>query len=160
MEKKSKPKKEKNPMKTEGFGWRVSVSIVSFIVLLVFLVLWFFFQADAYTIYQNIAIVVAAILLFCGVMGGVWAPWGMKHAEDFECCEEGTERKTKNVKCKVKEGVQCNGTGGFFYFLGFLGAVVYYIGTAPSFWDAFLGFFKAIVWPAFLVHGLLLFMGA
>lgn len=55
--------------------------------------------------------------------------------------------------------VHCHGAGGF-YFLGFIGALVYYVTTAPSFWDAFLGFFKAIFWPAFLVHGVLLFIGA
>ena len=66
----------------------------------------------------------------------------------------------EKVKCKIKEGIQCNGTGGCFYFLGFLGALIYYITTAPSFWDAFLGFFKALLWPAFLIYGLLLFIGA
>jgi hypothetical protein len=64
------------------------------------------------------------------------------------------------IKCKIKESVQCNGTGGCAYFLGFLGALIYYVTTAPSFWDAVIGFFKAIVWPAFLVYGLLLFIGA
>ncbi|MDF2460789.1 MAG: hypothetical protein K0S68_192 [Candidatus Saccharibacteria bacterium] len=44
---------------------------------------------------------------------------------------------------------------GGSYFLGFLGAVVYFIQTATSFWDGLLGFFKAIVWPAFLTYGLL-----
>ena len=52
------------------------------------------------------------------------------------------------------------GTGGCAYFLGFLGAAIYYITTAPSVWDAIIGFFKAIVWPAFLVYGVLLFIGA
>ena len=66
-----------------------------------------------------------------------------------------TRRKsnTYNIKCTVKEGVKCNGSGGCFYFLGFLGALIYYITTAPTFWDAVIGFIKAIFWPAFLVHG-------
>jgi len=64
----------------------------------------------------------------------------------------------KDIKCKVQD---CgNGCGGAFYFLGFIGALVYYLSTAPTFWDGFLGFFKAIFWPAFLVHGLLIFLGA
>ena len=66
----------------------------------------------------------------------------------------------KKLKCTIKEGVKCNGTGGCAYFLGFIGALVYYVTTAPSLWDAVLGFFKALVWPAFLVYGLLLFIGA
>jgi hypothetical protein len=37
------------------------------------------------------------------------------------------------------------------YGLGFIGAAVYYILQATSFWMGVLGFLKAIVWPAFLV---------
>jgi hypothetical protein len=42
-------------------------------------------------------------------------------------------------------------TGGF-YFLGFIGAAVYFIGQANDFWDGVVGFLKALVWPAFLVY--------
>lgn len=38
------------------------------------------------------------------------------------------------------------------YGLGFIGALVYYIGSATTFWMGVLGFFKAIVWPALLVY--------
>jgi len=38
------------------------------------------------------------------------------------------------------------------YFVGFIGAAVYFIGHAQNFWDGVLGFLKAIVWPAFLVY--------
>lgn len=41
--------------------------------------------------------------------------------------------------------------GGGFYFLGFLGAVIYYLGAGQG----FVGFLKAIVWPVFLVMKLL-----
>lgn len=51
------------------------------------------------------------------------------------------------------------GCGGAFYGLGFVGAAVYYISTAVGFWAGVLGILKAIVWPAFLVHGLLKFLG-
>ena len=44
---------------------------------------------------------------------------------------------------------------GFAYFLGFIGAVVYYIQQAASFGDGLLGVLKALVWPAFLVYHLL-----
>ena len=60
---------------------------------------------------------------------------------------------TYNIKCTVKEGVKCNGSGGCFYFLGFLGALVYFITTATNFWDVVVGFLKSLVWPAFLVYG-------
>ena len=50
--------------------------------------------------------------------------------------------------------------GGGIYFLGFLGAVIYYIQQASSFWMGVLGILKAIVWPAFLVYELLKFLVA
>ncbi len=49
--------------------------------------------------------------------------------------------------------------GGAVYGLGFIGAAVYYISTAASFWAGVLGFLKAIVWPAFLVFELLKSLG-
>jgi len=48
--------------------------------------------------------------------------------------------------------------GEAVYGLGLIGAVIYYISSATSFWMGVLGFFKAIVWPAFLVYELLKFL--
>ena len=53
----------------------------------------------------------------------------------------------------------CSSTG-CVYGLGFLGAVIYYVSTAPSFWAGVLGILKALVWPAFLVYEVLKFLGA
>lgn len=47
------------------------------------------------------------------------------------------------------------GAGGAVYGLGLIGALVYFIQTAHSFWDGVYGVFQALVWPAFLVWGLL-----
>ena len=44
------------------------------------------------------------------------------------------------------------------YGLGFIGAVIYYVSTATTFWMGVLGILKAIVWPAFLVYELLKFL--
>lgn len=63
------------------------------------------------------------------------------------------KNKTYNIKCTVSDNVKCKGSGGAFYFLGFIAALVYYISTATTFWGAVVGFLKAIVWPAFLVYG-------
>ncbi len=51
-----------------------------------------------------------------------------------------------------------SGAGG--YGLGIIGAAVYYIGAADTFWMGVVGFLKALVWPAFLVYELLKFLGA
>lgn len=44
-----------------------------------------------------------------------------------------------------------NNAGGAVYGLGLIGAAVYYIMHATSFWMGVLGVLKAIVWPAFFV---------
>jgi len=49
--------------------------------------------------------------------------------------------------------------GGAIYGLGLIGAAIYYISNATGFWSGVLGFLKAIVWPGFLVYGLLKFLG-
>ncbi|MDX9928784.1 MAG: hypothetical protein RBS37_02920 [Bacteroidales bacterium] len=51
----------------------------------------------------------------------------------------------------MKKEVQNSGAAGAVYGLGLIGAAVYFISTATSFWMGVLGFLKAIVWPAFLV---------
>jgi len=58
-----------------------------------------------------------------------------------------------------KHDVQ-SGSIGAMYGLGFIGAAVYYISQATSFWSGIVGFLKAIVWPGFLVFELLKFLGA
>ena len=45
-----------------------------------------------------------------------------------------------------------NAAGGAVYGLGLIGAAIYFISTATSFWIGVLGFLKAIVWPVFLVY--------
>ncbi len=49
---------------------------------------------------------------------------------------------------------------GLFYFLGFLGSAIYFIGVATGFWEGVLGVLKSLVWPAFLVYEALAALGA
>jgi len=58
----------------------------------------------------------------------------------------------KEVEMKCKTSVGCGPCGGAVYGLGFVGAAIYFIGKAATFWAGVLGFLKAIVWPAFLVY--------
>ena len=48
--------------------------------------------------------------------------------------------------------------GDAVYGLGLIGAIVYYVGHATSFLAGVVGFLKALVWPAFLVYHLLVFL--
>jgi hypothetical protein len=49
----------------------------------------------------------------------------------------------------------CGIMGGSVYGVGFIGAAVYYLQHADSFWMGVLGILKACVWPAMLVYRLL-----
>lgn len=64
-------------------------------------------------------------------------------------CEKG------EGKCKGKGGGFC---GGGIYGLGFIGALVYFIQHATTFWVGVLGFFKAVFWPATIIYKLLDFL--
>jgi len=46
------------------------------------------------------------------------------------------------------------------YGLGIVGAAIYYISQATTFWLGVLGILKALVWPAFLVYQALKVLGA
>jgi len=78
------PKEGKEIMKTAGFSSRVGVSIIIPLALMIFLIIWFFFYANDFDIYQNIAIFIVSILVMIGIMAAIWAPSGMKHEKDFK----------------------------------------------------------------------------
>ncbi|MGC9309773.1 MAG: hypothetical protein ACP5D2_03720 [Candidatus Nanoarchaeia archaeon] len=69
-----------------------------------------------------------------------------------------TKKSKKSDKCKNGFAATCH--CGSIYGVGFIGALVYYLSTATSFWTGFLGILKSFVWPAFLVFELLKFLGA
>ena len=50
------------------------------------------------------------------------------------------------------------GTSGAIYGFGFIGAVIYFIQHADSFWFGVLGVLKAIIWPLLLVYKSLEFL--
>lgn len=50
------------------------------------------------------------------------------------------------------------GFGGGVYGLGFIGAAIFFIKGAATFWAGVIGFGKALVWPAFLVYELFKFL--
>jgi len=52
----------------------------------------------------------------------------------------------------MSKDVGSNPQSGAVYGLGFIGAAIYFISQATTFWMGVLGFLKALVWPAFLVY--------
>jgi hypothetical protein len=59
-----------------------------------------------------------------------------------------------------KQHVANNGGMGFAYFLGIIGAAVYFVGQAHGFGEVIVALLKALVWPGFLVYELLSFINA
>ncbi|MBC7869039.1 hypothetical protein H7X69_02585 [Candidatus Saccharibacteria bacterium] len=60
----------------------------------------------------------------------------------------------KNCKCHSNR----SSSGNAVYGLGVIGAAVFFIGKATSFWLVLLGLLKAVVWPAYLVYELFKFL--
>jgi len=50
------------------------------------------------------------------------------------------------------------GEGNMIYFLGFIGAAVFYVSKAATFWAGVVGLLKAMVWPALLVYHVFMFI--
>lgn len=65
--------------------------------------------------------------------------------------DEAQERKTKVF--------QRGGASEAVYGLGMIGAWIYYLTTASTFWMGLLGILKGILWPAVLVFEAMKFLG-
>jgi len=76
-----------NNKMAEGMNWRVAVSILTFFGSIIGIILWLFFYAGNFSVYQNIAVIVVILLGFMAVMGAVWASWGMKQRNRAEGSE-------------------------------------------------------------------------
>ena len=68
--------------KAQPPGWKVSISIIMGIGWIAFVIIWLAFFAGneeyAFSGYQNFAIILISILVVIMVLGGSWAPWGIK----------------------------------------------------------------------------------
>lgn len=60
------------------------------------------------------------------------------------------------MKAKTEKNMPANSS--IIYGLAFIGALVYFIQHASSFWMGVLGLLKAIVWPALLIYKLFEFL--
>ena len=52
----------------------------------------------------------------------------------------------------MKKKVDGTAPAGAVYGIGLIGAAIYFISQATSFWMGVLGFLKAIIWPALLIY--------
>jgi len=71
--------------------------------------------------------------------------------KDEEACEQCYMKHWKHHRNRSQGG-------NMVYCLGIIGATIFFIGQATSFWMGVLGFLKALVWPAFLIYEALKFL--
>jgi hypothetical protein len=77
----------------------------------------------------------------------------MKESSNDKTCEN-----CHGQYYKHKYRQNYNQGGGAVYGLGLVGAAIFFIGKATTFWMGVLGLLKAIVWPAYLVYEALNFL--
>lgn len=77
----------------------------------------------------------------------------MNH-KDEKVCEPCVNCNCSRPNKWQRRGYGNAGGGGAVYGLGLIGAVIFFVGQATSFWVGVLGILKAIVWPAILVYEL------
>lgn len=61
---------------------------------------------------------------------------------------------------EIKNKINNQEASGAIYFFGLIGAIIYYVSTATSFWMGAIGVLKSFFWPGFLVFELLKFLNA
>ncbi len=59
----------------------------------------------------------------------------------------------------MKQEINNNASSGAIYGLGVVGAGIYFVSHATSFWMGVFGIVKALVWPAIMVYEGLVRMG-
>jgi hypothetical protein len=69
-----------------------------------------------------------------------------------------TESKPIEQEHRKPKVIRASGASEAVYGLGLIGAWVYYISHAATFWLGVLGIFKGIFWPAMLVYELLKYL--
>jgi hypothetical protein len=70
-----------------------------------------------------------------------------------------TEVKSDEKEARKQRVVYRGGASDAVYGFGLIGAWVYYLSHAATFWMGVLGILKGIVWPAMLVYELMKYLG-
>ncbi|HEY9246829.1 MAG TPA: hypothetical protein VIO11_08290 [Candidatus Methanoperedens sp.] len=69
-----------------GLESRVIVSIIVFFGLLIFAIIYVAFIPTSLSLFQQIAIILVAILVATAILGVMWASWGIRYGK--ECKEK------------------------------------------------------------------------
>ncbi len=64
----------------QGLRVRIAVSIMTGVGWLSFVLLYAAFWTSGFSLFQSIVIVLVSALIAAGIMGAMWASWGMRFA--------------------------------------------------------------------------------
>ncbi len=73
-----------NQANPPGLALRVAISIIVFFGLLIFPIIYVAFFASSYSLIQQIAIIVVALLVGIAILGAMWASWGIKFGKELD----------------------------------------------------------------------------
>ena len=82
------PKSGWEMFKISGFRWRIVITIVLPFAAIIFLIMWFWYYAEPYSVWQNIAVLLVVLLIVGGALGALWARWSMKHGHELKKCDD------------------------------------------------------------------------
>lgn len=63
---------------TAGLGWRISTTVLALAGWLAFVILWLSFYASGWSIYQNLGMALISLVVLFGLLGAIWASFGMR----------------------------------------------------------------------------------
>ena len=75
---------EENQENPPGLAPRVVVSIIVFFGLLIFAIIYVAFFASSFSLFQQIAIILVALLVATAILGGMWSSWGIKYGREWK----------------------------------------------------------------------------
>jgi hypothetical protein len=64
--------------------WRMIITFILGFGWLAFLIMWLFFYAGDFNIYQNIAVFILSIIVLGGAIGGIWMLFGIRKKRGFQ----------------------------------------------------------------------------
>jgi len=67
-----------------GLTSRVVVSIIVFFGLLIFAIIYVAFFASSFSLFQQIAVILIALLVATAILGVMWVSWGMKYGKEWK----------------------------------------------------------------------------
>jgi hypothetical protein len=67
-----------------GLALRVAISIMVFFGLLIFAIIYAAFFASSFSLFQQIAIILVALLMGIAILGVMWASWGINLGKEWK----------------------------------------------------------------------------